>query len=617
MMFGATFTQLADGKHSPRGFAMSCNPRFSLTFIVAVLVFVNLGFGQQHSAAPLPQPIPDFGRLVDPTSQTSIQFQSYDKNPLTFTSKTIYVLVPVVVTDKDGKPVTGLKKEDFHVQENAKDQAVSSMEEIHATAASLSRSAIPGNEVRNQTSSDATPRRLVIIALDMVNTPFEDQTRARRALISYLSENIDPDSLYQLVAVENNGLRILHDYTEQTAPLVAALKAAGNKFPTVKADAGFIERAGKTEPGPNSGVLTGEDPESGTPFLGPAELRVALETFLAASGTQELQAQQANAANSTLSAFQQIAERASGVPGRKSLVWITGSFPFSIDPASASVSDGTSFETYQHVMQLLDNQLISVYPIDARGLVAAELDATTHISTRQFVMNNNLQRDMSNRLLDTLNTMRAFADMTGGQAYVNNNDTRGAIREAVQDGSAYYMLSYAADKSDRRPGWRKITVKVGDYRVRARHGYFLTQTTLDPLTSAKYDIDSALRSPLDYTGLPVQMVMNPTVVNGNKRKVTFAMTVPPKGARVDSDDKNHMHVEIAYAVWTATGQDAGHKGTRYNLNLNPTQLQQIDTNGLGYGDTLDLAPGSYKLRVVVRDNLTGQIGSVSAPLELK
>ena len=94
---------------------MSRNPRFSaFTFIVVALAFANLAFGQQ----PLPQPIPDFGRLADPTSQTSIQFQSYDKTPLTFSSKAIYVLVPVVVTDKDGKPVAGLKKEDFHVQEN-------------------------------------------------------------------------------------------------------------------------------------------------------------------------------------------------------------------------------------------------------------------------------------------------------------------------------------------------------------------------------------------------------------------------------------------------------------------------------------------------------------------
>ena len=95
------------------------------------------------------------------------------------------------------------------------------------------------------------------------------------------------------------------------------------------------------------------------------------------------------------------------------------------------------------------------------------------------------------------------------------------------------------------------------------------------------------------------------------------MVVPPNVAKVDSDDKNHLHVDIAYAVWTAAGQDAGHKGTSYNLNLNPTQVQQININGLGYGDTLELAPGSYKLRLVVRDDLTGQIGSVSAPLELK
>jgi VWFA-related protein len=595
------------------------NPRFSaFFFVVVVLAFANVLFGQQRSAAPaLPQPIPDFGRLADPTSQTSIQFQSYDKSPLTFTSKAIYVLVPVVVTGNDGKPVTGLKKEDFHVQENGRERSVASLEDIRTSTAPISPPSVAGNEVRNLTSSDATPRRLVIITLDMVNTPFEDQTRARRALINYLSENIDPDSLYQLVTVENNGLRILHDYTEDTATLIATLKKVGSKPPTVKGDPGFVLRAGSTDMGPDAAVSVGEDPESGTPLLGPPELRERLARFLSVTGMEEIQSQQANAANSTLSAFQQIAERASGVPGRKSLIWITGSFPFSIDPGTASVSDGTSFTAYQNVMRLLENQLISVYPVDARGLVTAELDATTHISARHLGAATGLQGDMSNRLLDTLNTMRAFADMTGGRAYVNTNDTRGAIREAVQDGSSYYLLTYAVDKSDRRPGWRKINVKVGDYHVRARHGYFLTQTTLDPLTSAKYDIDSALKSPLDYTGLPVRMVLNPTVPDGDKRKVIFSMMVPPKVARVDSDDKNHMYVDIAYAVWTSSGQDAAHKGTSYNLNLNPTQLQQIDTNGLGYGDTLELAPGSYKLRVVVRDNLTGQIGSVSAPLELK
>lgn len=323
--------------------------------------------GQTRPAAPLPQPIPDFGRLADPTTQTGIQFQAYDKTPLTFTSRTIYVQVPVVVTDKDGKPVAGLKKEDFHLQENGKEQNIASLEAIQSSTAPLARPVVPGNEVRNQTSSDATPRRLVIIALDMVNTPFEDQASARRALIKYLSENIEPDSLYQLVAVENNGLRILHDFTDETAPLIATLKSFGSRVPTAKGDAGFIQRAETTEMGPHASVPTGEDPVLGTPFVGPPQFRIAMAAFLASTGMQEIQFREANAASSTLSAFQQIAQRASGVPGRKSLIWITGSFPFSIDPGSASVSAGTSFEAYQHVMQLLEDELISVYPVDARG----------------------------------------------------------------------------------------------------------------------------------------------------------------------------------------------------------------------------------------------------------
>ena len=201
-------------------------------------------------------------------------------------------------------------------------------------------------------------------------------------------------------------------------------------------------------------------------------------------------------------------------------------------------------------------------------------------------------RDQSNRLLDTQDTMRAFADMTGGHAYINTNDTSGAIRDAAHDGSDYYMLSYAVDKSDRRPGWRKINVKVGDYHVRARHGYFLTQTTMDPKVTAGYDMDNALKSPFSYTGLPFRVVLEPPVSQGDKRKVSFAMTMPPKAATVDNTDNNHLHVDIAYAVWNASGQDAAHKGTSYNLNLNPAQLQMVDTKGLGYGDSFRIASGS-------------------------
>ncbi|HUJ09147.1 MAG TPA: VWA domain-containing protein [Verrucomicrobiae bacterium] len=554
--------------------------------------------------------------LGEPGQSVGVRFQPYEKTPLTFTSKPTYVLVPVVVINKEGKIVSGLKIEDFQVQENGKDQKVASLEEIKPSTAPLSRPAAPGNEITNQTSADVTPRRLVIIALDLLNTPFLDQTRARRALLDHLSESIEPDCLYQLLAIEDTGVRILHDYTQDTAALVAALKAVGTRFPANQTVDAETLRHISTDAGVTTIPAVPYDPKGaaggGTPDS------KALADFVAARAEQAYAQRKAtDAVSSTLQAFLQIAQRASGLPGRKSLIWITGSFPFSIDPGTASVNEGLSFDAYQHTMQLLEQQLISVYPVDARGLVSTEPDASVHLNRRNDVFGIQQSRDASNRLLDTLNTMRAFADMTGGQAYVNTNDTRGAIHEAAQDGSDYYMLSYAVDKSNRRQGWRKISVKVGDYHIRARHGYFLTQTTLDPLTSTGYDMDNALKSPFDYTGLPLKVVLNSPVSEGDKRKVTFAMTMPPKSASVDSTDNNHLHVDIAYAVLTTTGQDAAHKGTSYDLKLNPGQLQSIETQGLGYGDTIELSPGVYQLRLVVRDDLTGQIGSVRAPLELK
>src|SRR4029077_14265366 len=199
-------------------------------------------------------------------------------------------------------------------------------------------------------------------------------------MIAYLTDNIESDCLYQLVAIENNGLRILHDYTQDTGTLVATLKAARSHFPTTNSvDTAALHR------------LSGDASPTTVPSMpvsdatGVPQPTAVMDFITGQSEEAYEQMRQADAANSTLLAFQQIAERASGIPGRKSLVWLTGSFPFSIDPVSASVNEGLSFATYQHTMQTLENQLISVYPVDVRGLVVAQLSASEHLSANQLL----------------------------------------------------------------------------------------------------------------------------------------------------------------------------------------------------------------------------------------
>jgi VWFA-related protein len=419
--------------------------RISLFVLACAL---QLSWAQRRAAAPVNPNSTPIRNVPDPTGQAHLEYHRYDKTPLSFKSSAIYVLVPAVVTDKNGNHVTGLTASDFRIQENGKDQKVSSVEEAKPIAEISLTASHRENEFSNQTPSDSKARQLVIIALDMINTPYSDQTRARGQLISYLSESIEPGCLYQLVAIEDNGLRVLHDYTQDTGALIAALRQAKSRLSSKNTvDTEALQFA------PTDVGVTAQSSLDVNPYTG----RPDVENMLEFAGERAYaQMKEGIAAQATLAAFQQIAEGVSGIPGRKSLVWITGSFPFSIDPATASVNTGLAFEAYQHTMRLLEQQMISVYPVDARGLLLTQPDASMRLSGSQIARASTLTADLSNRLLDTLETMRAFADMTGGRAYVNTNDTRSAVRDAVRDGSAYYILTYAADKSNVRPGWRQI-----------------------------------------------------------------------------------------------------------------------------------------------------------------
>jgi VWFA-related protein len=555
----------------------------------------------------------DMGNIPDAT----IDYQQFDKKPLKFTARAHYILVPVIVMDKDGKHVSGLTKDAFQVFENGKEQTIASVDETQTTSVPVESVPASVNEFSNAIAADGGARRINVIALDLINTPFLDQISARKAAIRYLSNSINQDAIFELVSIDGNGMHVLHHFTSDTKVLIAALKTVSSKLDAmVGTDVNAIRQATA-----NPGLETRNGIAVTYQSHGQAVVDLestALEAF--ARGTAPVAAfLQVGAVGSTLGAFQQIAHQLSGIPGRKSLFWITGSFPFDIDEASGSISVGTPLDAYQRTMQLLNDANVSLYPVDARGVVVVgQMDATMKVS-----------REMSRGIPDyiagesqghqkTVDTMRIFADTTGGKAYYNNNDLAGALTEATNDGSSYYILSYALDTKNNRPGWRKVKVKVRDhdYRIRSREGFFVTQTTMDPLSSEGMDIREALTSPLDYTGMPLSLKLDSPVANGAKKKVGFSLLVPANAATVDASDNDRLNLEIWYVVRNIKGEDVSHSSKLYNLNLNAAFLAQLQTSGIGYNDTVELPPGQYGLRVVVRDNITGRMGSVWAPLQL-
>lgn len=555
----------------------------------------------------------DMGNIPDAT----IEYQQVDKKPLKFTARAHYILVPVIVTDKDGKHISGLTKDAFQILENGKEQVVASVDETQTSAVPVQSVPASLNEFSNAITADGGARRINVIALDLINTPFLDQVGARQAAIRYLANSIHQDAIFELVSIDGNGMHVLYDFTSDTKVLITALKRVTGKLDAMAGtDTNTIHQA-TANPGleRRNGVFVFY--KSRDHDLVDLD-STALEAF-ARGAAPIADFAQVGAVGSTLGAFQQIAHQLSGIPGRKSLFWITGSFPFDIDETSGSISVGTPFDAYQRTMQLLNDANVSLYPVDARGVVVVgEMDATMKVSREMMRAVPEYMAGESRSHQKTVDTMRVFADTTGGKAYYNNNNLAGALSDATGDGASYYILSYALDTKNNHPGWRKLKVKVRDhdYRIRSRGGFFVTPTTMDPSSSEGMDRRGTLTSPLDYTGMPLSVKLDAPVASGVKRKVGFSLLVPANAATVDASDNDRLNLEIWYVVRNVKGEDVSHNSKLYNLNLNAAYVAQLQTSGMGYNDTLELPPGQYGLRVVVRDNITGRVGSVWAPLQV-
>ncbi len=327
---------------------------------------------------------------------------------------------------------------------------------------------------------------------------------------------------------------------------------------------------------------------------------------------------QGAAVATTLEAFQHIAQAFAGVPGRKSLLWATGSFPFTIDDGGGLAGGTQAYALYERTMQMLSGSNIAVYPVDVRGLMTVGLPASTvAFPSRSAQVPAGGIAAATRAQADTISTLEQFAAMTGGKAFYNRNDLDASFREASEDSAAYYLLGYYLDKKNTKPGWRKLKVKVAreDVRVRARSGFFLDQGTVDPSRTRELDLAVALMSPLDYTAVPMIVRWTQVQGTGGKKKVGFEIELPANAASIDGDD-NRLSLEFLAVARTGKGESAANFGQTFQKRLTPVQAEQIRGSGITYRNVIEVSPGDYAVRFVVRDNVSGRTGSLVAPLHL-
>ena len=536
-----------------------------------------------------------------------------ENSEVKFTARTELVLIPTLVTDKSGNHITGLKKEDFTVLENGAEQKIATFEEITSDPHRLSRPKNP-NEFSNSMAGETSSRRITLLMLDLINTRFVDQVYARKDLLKYLTQSVDQREPTALYTLTRSGIHVVHDFTTDPRVLVAALHK-------VKGDSSqMVDSQEDVE------AITGSASPDGSAGVDPSQVQTEaqqLQTMMEDSELNFQSFEQRVAITYTLEGMQQIAQALAGFPGRKSLIWASGGFPFSVSDSTMQLApagrDTLSdvLPLYEHTWQLLNDAQISLYPVDVKGLQVVGLPSA---SVRN--PGKNYGRNMTWRNLDTQGSFEVFASMTGGRAYFNSNDLVKGFREAVNDSAQYYMLGYYLDRSKTKSGWRKLAVKVKREHVdvRARSGFFVSNATVNPESTRDNDISTALQSPLDYTSLALMARWGAIEAGkeAGKKRVNFQMRLAPETVLIDGADNNHVVLEFVALAKTPEGKQADLPvGMKVENHLTADKALEVRQKGVVYSGALEVAPGEYTVRFVVRDDLSGRVGSVSAPLKVE
>ena len=507
------------------------------------------------------------------------------------------VQVNVVVHDKSGQPVAGLTKDDFTLFEKGKERKIAFFSVVAGhKPLKLSREAqLPANIFSNRVKRGESPTSATVILFDALNTSFQDQAYAKGQLIKFL-QKIQPEDRVAIYLLTRR-LIILQDFTSDPEHLLRALA----RF-----------RAS------SSAVLDAADPAPPDP-TGNDDLDQFLENAL----QMESDFYNVRRVEDTLQAMELIAAHLSGVPGRKNLIWFSAGFPFSLglglepgqERATSPAQEQRTFAPeVEHAIRALNNAGVAIYPVDARGLVG--LPASMQASSRGTFRPGRPPKTVS-MSPPNHDTMRILAEQTGGRAFYNTNDLEGAARRAVDDSAITYTLGFYPDSDDFDTKYHPLKVEVNrkGLELRYRKGFVAAPEVAATDKQRSADILAALRSPLEATGIGINVRIDP-VDRPKPGSIQMIIQIAQDTISLQPQgDRTVGSLEIIVTQNAPDGRVLASTSQTLNLNLTRETFEKVMKSGLVLTKMLEPNAEAYQFRVLVYDRSTGNVGSIFVPVK--
>ena len=526
-----------------------------------------------------------------------------EDSPAVLTLNVRTVVEDVVVMDKNGRAVSGLRKEDFQVLENGKPQVITFFEPNFTNVeGALQRSTLPTNTFTNIPIAD--PHNVTnVLLLDALNSWPEDRMYAQVQMVKYLA-SLPPNLRIGIFTLTGEKLNLIQGFNQDSS----ALRAAIAKFTSKRSAASSLSKPAEQQ----ALVATVDEmkqaaKETNNPRL--TESADALQHFLKMGvGIVD----EHDSLRTTLNALQSLARYLAAVPGRKNLFWLVGNFP---------VCNGCGYDDfYRETKDKLAEAGVSVYPIDAHGV-----DSDMGLGPDAF------KHQVSTRLIDS----GIWADDTGGKAY-HANEINQEIADALDHGSRYYMLAYVPRDRKEEGRGRTVEVKVtGNYKIFYRKHY-LELTQRDIKTANMAPAKSPLL-PLMGHGLPNSAeipyclkVVPSTVQPGSgagragqnaqltgklmRYDVGFDLQASALSLLPDADGMRRKSLQVALVVYGQDFRPLNWETRNISLLINPAQWAVDQRADIRFHIEIDAPSGDVYLRTGVYDSSSSKVGTLEIPL---
>jgi len=515
---------------------------------------------------------------------------------VTFKTETKLVIVNVTVKDKQGKPITSLKKEDIEIYEDGVKQnlAVFELEQLSndlltpvartgAAPATLEERvpAVPAGQAVT-TAASATPvrhqdKRLVGLFFDFSNMPQADQLRAKDAAVDFISKQMTTSDLVSIM-VYGNRFDVLEDFTDDRDRLLSRLQKLSFGEGAGLADAA----ATSADEGDDSGGFVADDTEF-------------------------------NVFNTDrkLTALEDATKKLSAYPEKKALIYFSSGLSL------------TGIENQSQLRATVNSAVranVAFYPVDARGLVATSPvgDASASSGRGTGAFTGSKQAGNRSAAQGSQDTLYTLASDTGGKAMIDSNDLSLGIRQAQQDISSYYILGYYSTNAAEDGKFRKISVKLASKELQAsakvdfRNGYYASKVFSKFNSGDKErQLEEALTLGDPVSEIPLALEVDYFRVAQNRYLVPVSVKIPgsvvalaKKGGKQSTDLDFILQVrESPSGRLVQTVRD------NITVKLTDQDASQLEHRNLQYDTGPTLQSGKYNLRFLARENQTGKMGT--------